>query len=88
LGGGGFSQALQDAIERANNAGILFIAAAGNSGTDNDATPSYPASYPNANVIAVASITNTGGLSSFSQYGATSVDYALVQNLVYSSCKI
>jgi subtilisin family serine protease len=44
------SQALQDAIERANNAGI-FIAAAGNSGTDNDATPSYPASYPNANVM-------------------------------------
>jgi hypothetical protein len=33
----------------------------------------YPASYPNANVT-VASITNTGGLSSFSQYGATSVD--------------
>lgn len=73
-GGGGFSQGLQDAIERANAAGILFIAAAGNSGTNNDATPSYPASYPNANVIAVASITSTGALSSFSQYGATSVD--------------
>lgn len=73
-GGGGFSQGLKDAIERANQAGILFIAAAGNSSNDNDASASYPSSYDNSNVIAVASITNTGGLSSFSSYGASSVD--------------
>lgn len=73
-GGGGFSQSLQDAIERANAANILFIAAAGNSGTDNDATKSYPSGYPNANIIAVASITSSGAMSSFSQYGATTVD--------------
>lgn len=73
-GGGGFSQGLKDAIERANQAGILFIAAAGNSSNDNDASASYPSSYDNSNVIAVASITKTGGLSSFSNYGATSVD--------------
>jgi len=73
-GGGGYSQALYDAIERANQAGILFIAAAGNNGTNNDATPSYPASYNNANIIAVAAIDSTGALASFSQYGATSVD--------------
>lgn len=73
-GGGGYSQALYDAIERANQAGILFIAAAGNSGTNNDATPSYPASYSNSNIIAVAAIDSTGALASFSQYGATSVD--------------
>jgi len=73
-GGGGFSQALLDAIKRANTANILFIAAAGNSGTDNDATASYPANYDVANVISVAAITNTGALASFSQYGATTVD--------------
>jgi subtilisin family serine protease len=73
-GGGGFSQGLYDAIERANAAGILFIAAAGNSTNDNDASPSYPASYNNTNIIAVASITSSGGLSSFSNWGATSVD--------------
>ena len=73
-GGGGFSQGLQDAIGRANNANILFVAAAGNGGYDNDATPSYPSSYPNANIIAVASITSSGTMSSFSQWGATSVD--------------
>jgi subtilisin family serine protease len=44
-GGGGYSQALYDAIERANRANILFMAAAGNGGSDgvgddNDTTPS------------------------------------------------
>ncbi|MFP5576771.1 MAG: S8 family serine peptidase [Acidimicrobiia bacterium] len=78
-GGGGYSQALYDAIGRANTAGVLFVAAAGNGGRDqvgdnNDATPHYPSSYTNANIIAVASITSSGGRSSFSNYGATSVD--------------
>ncbi len=78
-GGGGYSQSLKDAIDRANTANILFVAAAGNGGRDgvgdnNDTTPSYPASYSSANVIAVAAITSTGSKSSFSNYGATSVD--------------
>lgn len=74
-GGGGFSQGLQDAIERANSAGVLFIAAAGNDAYNCDSGSScYPAEYPNNNVIAVASITNTGALSSFSSYGASTVD--------------
>ena len=34
---------LTAAIQAAGNAGILFVAAAGNSGTNNDATPQYPA---------------------------------------------
>ena len=73
-GGGGFSQGLKDAIDRANSANILFVAAAGNSGTDNDATASYPSNYTSANVIAVAAIDANGALASFSQYGATTVD--------------
>jgi len=73
-GGGGYSQSLKDAIDRANSADILFVAAAGNSGTNNDATYSYPSGYSSANIIAVASITSSGALSSFSQYGATTVD--------------
>ncbi len=73
-GGGGFSQGLADAIERANAAGILFIAAAGNESVDNDVSPHYPSSYDNANIVAVASITSTGALSSFSNWGASSVD--------------
>lgn len=84
-GGGGFSQALSDAISRADAAGILFIAAAGNSASDNDVTPSYPSNYPQANIIAVASITNTGALSSFSQWGATTVDIGAPGSGIYSS---
>ncbi|MEY4114980.1 MAG: hypothetical protein RLZ76_1673, partial [Bacteroidota bacterium] len=73
-GGGGFSQALMDAIIRANAADLLFIAAAGNSGTNNDVTASYPSNYDVPNVIAVAAIASNGTLASFSQYGATTVD--------------
>src|SRR3954451_9725409 len=73
-GGGGYSHALYDAISRANNAGILFVAAAGNSGTNNDTTASYPSNYDLPNVIAVAAIDKTGALASFSQYGARTVD--------------
>lgn len=72
-GGGGFSQALGDAIERANAANILFIAAAGNNGTNNDTTANYPSNYTNANVIAVAALTSSGALASFSNYGAKTV---------------
>lgn len=87
-GGGGFSQALQDAIQRANNAGILFIAAAGNASSNNDATQNYPSNYNVANVIAVASITNTGGLSSFSNYGATQVDLGAPGSGIYSTVPV
>lgn len=73
-GGGGYSQGLYDAISRANTAGILFVAAAGNNGTNNDVTASYPSNYDLPNVIAVAAIDNNGALASFSQYGATTVD--------------
>jgi subtilisin family serine protease len=78
-GGGGYSQALSDAIARANTANILFIAAAGNGGRDgvgdnNDSAPSYPSSYSHPNVVSVAAITSTGAKAGFSNYGATSVD--------------
>ena len=87
-GGGGFSQALKDAIDRANTAGILFIAAAGNSGTNNDASASYPSGYTSANVIAVASITSSGALSSFSQYGATTVDIGAPGSGIWSTVPV
>jgi subtilisin family serine protease len=88
-GGGGFSQALQDAITRAGNANILFIAAAGNSSYNCDtSTACYPAEYPNANLIAVASITSTGALSSFSNYGATTVDIGAPGSGIYSTVPV
>ncbi len=89
-GGGGFSQALFDAIQRANNANILFVAAAGNGGSDgvgdnNDSVANYPSNYTNSNVIAVASITSTGALSSFSNFGATTVDIGAPGSTIQST---
>jgi subtilisin family serine protease len=83
--GGGFSQALKDAIDRASVQNILFVAAAGNDGRNNDGTPSYPSGYTSQNIIAVASITSSGALSSFSNYGAVSVDIGAPGSAVYST---
>ncbi|MDP9348515.1 MAG: S8 family serine peptidase [Gemmatimonadota bacterium] len=86
-GGGGFSQGLQDAIERANAAEILFVAAAGNDSKDCDSGSNscYPAEYPNANIIAVASITSSGAMSSFSNFGATTIDIGAPGSSIYST---
>ena len=83
-GGGGFSAAERNAIIAAGNADILHVAAAGNAGTDNDATPHYPSSYtcPAVSlasgaydcIVAVAAIDSNGNLAGFSQYGLTTVD--------------
>jgi subtilisin-like proprotein convertase family protein len=73
-GGGPFSQALLDAINYANDGGILFVASAGNDGSDNDSSPHYPSSYEAPNVMAVGSTDHNDNRSSFSNYGATSVD--------------
>jgi len=92
-GGGGFSQALKDAIDRAGAADILFVAAAGNGGRDgvgddNDKVPHYPSSYTSANIIAVAAITAAGAKSSFSNYGATSVDLGAPGSGIWSTVPV
>lgn len=95
-GGGGFSQALLDAIIRGANADILFVAAAGNGGSDgigddNDNQDRYPSNYSTLvssgydAVIAVASITSSGVLSSFSNYGANTVDLGAPGSGIYST---
>lgn len=75
-GGGGSSSALRVAIERAEAAGLLFVAAAGNSGTDNDEEPHYPSNYEVSNIVSVASTAPGGELSSFSCFGKTTVHVA------------
>lgn len=87
-GGGGFSQALGDALTRADAAGVLFIAAAGNSSANCETTACYPAGYATANVISVASITSTGELSSFSNYGATTIDIGAPGSGIVSSVPV
>lgn len=80
-GGGAINSALNTAISNARTAGHLIVAASGNGGSDgrgdnNDSIPSYPASYTQDNIIAVAAIDNDNRLATFSNFGATSVDLA------------
>lgn len=70
------SQSLEDAIRAAGEAGILFVAAAGNDGSNNDRSPHYPSSYDLPNVISVAAIDRTGELASFSNFGGRTVHIA------------
>jgi len=84
-GGGGYSQALVDEITAASNANILFVVAAGNATQDIDATPDYPASYTNANILTVAATSNTDAIASFSNYGPTAVDVAAPGVAIYST---
>ncbi|PYO55452.1 MAG: hypothetical protein DMD83_19570, partial [Candidatus Rokuibacteriota bacterium] len=72
-GGVDFSQALYDAIDGHRKRGILFVAAAGNSATDNNTAPFYPAGYYLPNVISVAATTRTDALASFSNFGRQTV---------------
>jgi subtilisin family serine protease len=72
-GGGGYSQALEEAIQRAEQAGILFVAAAGNHSANNDENPTFPANYELDNVMSVAAIDSAGDLASFSCYGKETV---------------
>ncbi len=67
------NKALEEAIDRAAKADVLFVAAAGNDGTDNDKDPVYPAAYRLPNVLTVASTTNADRRSFFSNYGKESV---------------
>jgi subtilisin family serine protease len=86
-GGGGFSQALYDAIEEASEAGIVFTAAAGNSATNNDQRPHYPSNYDLPNVVSVAAHTAQDTLASFSCYGAETVYVAAPGHKILSTVK-
>jgi subtilisin family serine protease len=70
----GYDQATKDALDAMGDAGILNVFAAGNSGTNNDASPFYPASYTSPSVLAVAA-SNSSDNNAFN-FGATSVDLA------------
>lgn len=79
LGGTEDSELLNDAIQRAYQAGILIIAAAGNDGENiND----YPASYDH--VIAVSATNQYDKIAYFSNYGPN-IDIAAPGTDIYST---
>lgn len=88
LGGGAPSQAEIDAINTNVQAGKLLVMAAGNENNDNDANPSYPASYDVDEIISVAAITPAGTMATFSNFGATSVDIAAPGQSILSTVPV
>jgi subtilisin family serine protease len=91
--GGNFSVDLLNAINDGGDEDILFVTVAGNGGTNNDSTPSYPGNYQCTNggtrgwdcVVSVAAIDAVGALPVFSQYGATTVDLAAPGDAIIST---
>ena len=86
-GGGGSSEPMRLAIKEASDAGILFIAAAGNSTANNDVTSSFPSNYDVPNVVAVAATGQNDSLASFSSYGLRTVDLAAPGVDIYSTAR-
>ncbi len=84
-GGGGSSGAMSGMLDQAAAADHLFVAAAGNSNSDNDTWPTYPASYPQDIVLTVASTQIDGNRSSFSNYGELGVDVAAPGSAILST---
>ena len=71
-------QAERDALDVAAAHDALVVVAAMNDSQDNDTghSPIWPCNFADANVLCVAAIDSDGGLSSFSNWGAQSVDVA------------
>lgn len=81
----GPSVVVENAIRAQGDAGITFVAAAGNNASNNDVLPRYPGSYRLPNVITVAALNTTNSLASMSNYGAASVDLAAPGSLIQST---
>src|SRR5690606_18738158 len=78
-GGGGYTQALVDAITAAGERNVLFVAAAGNAALNLESEvgerfPAYPAGYDLDSIVSVAAIDRAGRIGEFSNYGEFSVD--------------
>jgi subtilisin family serine protease len=83
----GSSAAVSNAVAAARDAGIIFVASAGNGspGVNVDASPTYPACYAIDNIVSVAYTTRTDDLGPISNYGATNVDLAAPGDQMYST---
>jgi subtilisin family serine protease len=67
---------LKAAIDDANDHGILFVAAAGNSRRNTDVFPQYPSAFDSPNIISVAATDRSDNLANFSNFGPATVDLA------------
>lgn len=75
-GGSDYTAAFEELLKANRDSGSLFVAAAGNNGSNNDSDPFYPASFQVENVISVAASDNKDRLANFSNFGRNSVHLA------------
>ncbi len=76
---------LVEAIERADKAGVIFVAAAANDGKNNDVTSVFPANTKANNVISVAASGSSDAKPQWSNYGPATVDLASPGEGIYST---
>ncbi len=87
VNGAGTSSGLLAAVRQAASAGVSIVASAGNAGIDLGLTPSYPASYREASVLAVGASDGDRAFAPFSNFGrqialtAPGVDILSTSNL-------
>ena len=84
-GGNDYSSLLYSAISYANDNNVLFVCSAGNEGVNNEATHSYPSDFNLPNIVSVASSDISNNLSTFSNFGGTSVDIAAPGDNIYNT---
>ncbi len=84
-GGSSYSSALESAFADLKNAGVLVVTSAGNSGKNTDTSSHYPSNYSLANIISVAATDKNDLLSSFSNYGETTVDLGAPGSSIYTT---
>ncbi len=84
-GGGFFSSQEAASIEAAGDAGILFVAAAGNDSSNTDSFAHYPSNYDVETLLSVAATTRSDTLADFSNYGAVTVDLGAPGDSVLST---
>jgi len=75
-GGGGFSQALKDAMAAVEAAGVVNVCAAGNNGVNADLSPMYPGAYDNRGIVSVLASDQSDLGAYFTNYGVANVDIA------------
>jgi thermitase len=88
LGGSSPSALEQQEIEA--HPETLYVVAAGNGGSDQagddvDSKPEYPCAFPSANVLCVGAHNGRNQKSSFSNFGATTVDLFAPGQYIYST---
>lgn len=85
------NQALRDAIQYAQDKGVLFVAAAGNGhqgkgyNNDTDPNPAYPSSYDFDSIISVTALDSNNQIGSFANWGARAVDIGAPGVKVFST---